>query len=43
MPRRRPATCWTWVALRPDTKLMPTWRVGDRSSETALEFGFERL
>src|SRR5215472_8152156 len=29
---------WTWVALCADTKLVPSWRVGDRSGETATEF-----
>jgi IS1 family transposase len=29
---------WTWVAIDADTKLVPSWRVGDRSSETAIEF-----
>ena len=28
---------WTWVAICADTKLVPSWRVGDRSGETALE------
>jgi IS1 family transposase len=28
----------TWVALDADTKLVASWRVGDRSSETAIEF-----
>lgn len=26
---------WTWTALCPDTKLIVSWRVGDRSQETA--------
>ena len=29
---------WTWVALCPDTKIVPSWRVGDRSMDTALAF-----
>ena len=29
---------WTWVAIDADTKLVPSWRVGDRSSETAFAF-----
>jgi IS1 family transposase len=29
---------WTWVAIDADTKLVPSWRVGDRSSETAIGF-----
>src|SRR6266571_421526 len=29
---------WTWVAIDAETKLVPTWRVGDRSSLTAIAF-----
>lgn len=29
---------WTWVAIDADTKLVPSWRIGDRSGETALSF-----
>jgi len=29
---------WTWVAIDAQTKLVPSWRVGDRSSETAMAF-----
>ena len=29
---------WTWIALDPETKLVPTWWVGDRSGETARLF-----
>ena len=29
---------WTWVAVCADTKLIPSWRVGDRTSATAIEF-----
>jgi len=29
---------WTWVAIDADSKLVPSWRIGDRSSETALAF-----
>ena len=29
---------WTWIALCADTKLVPTWWVGDRSGETASAF-----
>jgi IS1 family transposase len=29
---------WTWVAIDAETKLVPSWRVGDRSGETAMEF-----
>jgi len=29
---------WTWAAIDADTKLVPSWAVGDRSAETAREF-----
>lgn len=29
---------WTWTAFDPDTKLMCSWIVGDRTAETALDF-----
>ena len=29
---------WTWVAIDADTKLVPSWCIGDRSSETAIAF-----
>jgi len=29
---------WTWVAIDADTKLVPSWRIGDRSGETAIAF-----
>jgi IS1 family transposase len=29
---------WTWVAIDADTKLVPSWHVGDRSSQTAFAF-----
>ena len=29
---------WTWIAFCPDTKLVPTWRIGDRTLETAVDF-----
>ncbi len=29
---------WLWVALCPDTKLVVSWRVGDRSTDTARLF-----
>lgn len=28
---------WTWVAMDADTKLVPSWQVGDRSGATAIE------
>ena len=29
---------WTWTAICADTKLVPSWRVGDRSGQTAIDF-----
>ena len=29
---------WTWTAICADTKIVPSWRVGDRSSATAVDF-----
>lgn len=29
---------WTWVAIDPDTKLIPCWFVGDRSAQSAYRF-----
>ena len=29
---------WTWTAICADTKLVPSWRLGDRSAATALDF-----
>ncbi len=29
---------WTWTALDPDTKLMCSWLVGDRTAESAIPF-----
>jgi IS1 family transposase len=29
---------WTWMAIDADSKLVPSWRVGDRSAETAIAF-----
>jgi IS1 family transposase len=29
---------WTWAAIDAETKLVPSWRVGDRSSQTAIAF-----
>ena len=37
-PPRVAGDVWTWVALCADTKLVPSWLVGDRGYETALEF-----
>ena len=29
---------WTWTAIDAETKLVPSWQVGDRSGETAIDF-----
>lgn len=29
---------WTWTAICADTKLVPSWHVGDRSGDTAIDF-----
>jgi IS1 family transposase len=29
---------WTWVAMDADTKLVPSWLVGERDTPTAIEF-----
>ena len=29
---------WTWTAICADTKLIPSWRVGDRSAATGVDF-----
>lgn len=33
-----PGDVWTWTAICAETKLIPAWRVGDRSSRTAMDF-----
>lgn len=35
---QHPGDVWTWTALCADTKLIPSWRVGDRSGGTAFAF-----
>ena len=35
---REAGDVWTWAAICADTKLVPSWRVGDRSGYTANEF-----
>lgn len=37
-PPRSAGDVWTWTAICANTKLVPTWRLGDRSSATAIEF-----
>lgn len=39
--RRRLGDMWTFVALDPETKLVPTWRVGKRNGENARAFIFD--
>ncbi len=34
---REAGDVWTWTAICADTKLVPSWRVGDRSGQTAME------
>ncbi|MGB9153503.1 MAG: IS1 family transposase [Alphaproteobacteria bacterium] len=29
---------WTWIAIDADTKLVPSWRIGDRGGDIAKEF-----
>jgi transposase-like protein len=29
---------WTWTAIDADTKLLPSWMIGDRSGDTARAF-----
>lgn len=33
-----PGDVWTWVAIDPETKLIPAWYVGDRTAESAYHF-----
>jgi IS1 family transposase len=35
---RRTGDFWTWVALDPETKLVPSYRVGKRTGEDAIAF-----
>jgi len=37
-PPQEAGDVWTWTAICADTKLVPSWAIGDRSSETAIEF-----
>ena len=37
-PPRQAGDVWTWTAIYADTKLVLSWRLGDRSSATAIEF-----
>ena len=29
---------WTWIAICPETKLVMSWRIGDRTLDTAIDF-----
>ena len=35
---REAGDVWTWTAICADTKLVPSWRIGDRSGMTAIDF-----
>ena len=35
---REAGDVWTWVAIDADTKLVPSWRIGDRTAATAADF-----
>jgi IS1 family transposase len=35
---QHPGDVWTWTAICAETKLIPSWRVGDRSMATAYAF-----
>ena len=35
---KHPGDVWTWTAVDAETKLIPAWRVGDRSARTAHDF-----
>lgn len=37
-PPRGAGDVWTWIATCADTKLVPSWRVGDRTAATGLDF-----
>src|ERR1700757_2949892 len=37
-PPEEAGDIWTWVAIDAETKLIPSWRIGDRSGATAIEF-----
>lgn len=37
-PPRDAGDVWTWVAIDAVTKLVPSWRIGDRSGATAIDF-----
>lgn len=36
--KQHPGDVWTWVAIDPETKLIPMWYVADRTAESAYHF-----
>jgi IS1 family transposase len=36
--RGKAGDVWTWVAIDADSKLVPSWRIGNRDTATACEF-----
>lgn len=36
--KQHPGDVWTWVAIDPETKLIPMWYVGDRTAQSAYHF-----
>lgn len=36
--QRHPGDVWTWTSICAETKLIPAWRVGDRTQRTAYDF-----
>lgn len=37
-PKKDAGDCWTWVGMCPDTRLVPSWYVGNRTSASAKIF-----
>ena len=37
-PPKQAGDVWLWVAFDPETKLIPSWRIGDRTLATARDF-----
>ncbi len=37
-PPKLAGDAWTWTAMCPDSKLILSWRIGDRTSATAIDF-----
>lgn len=36
--REHPGDVWVWTAIDPESKLIPSWRIGDRTATTGFEF-----